>query len=111
MSCEIFITSDKWRQRGEFGSLNKYPLYIGNVQRAVEGRLISCTMALGSQLPISIFYRTCQCVSPNLFPRFKQRESIEVGKASKCTGGMSAALGNGVRKINTDLAKVGLFTM
>jgi len=40
----MFITSDKWQQLGEFGSLNKYPIYIGNVQRAVEGRLIPRTM-------------------------------------------------------------------
>ncbi len=45
----MFITSDKWQQPGEFGSLDKYPIYIGNVQRAVQGRLISRTMARRSQ--------------------------------------------------------------
>jgi hypothetical protein len=45
LSCEIPITSDKRQQLGEFGSLNKNSIYIGNVQRAVEGRLISRIMA------------------------------------------------------------------
>jgi hypothetical protein len=35
------MTSPKRRQLACFGSLNKNPMYIGKVQRAVEGRVIS----------------------------------------------------------------------
>src|SRR5512147_1600975 len=40
LSWEISITSANRQQLGEFGSLNRNPMYIGKVQLAVEGRLI-----------------------------------------------------------------------
>ena len=39
------MTSARRQQLGVFGSLNRNPMYIGNVQFAVEGRLSVLIMA------------------------------------------------------------------
>jgi hypothetical protein len=41
LSWEIAITSAKRQQLGDRGSLNRKPIYMANVQRAVEGRLMA----------------------------------------------------------------------
>ncbi|MCK5122501.1 MAG: hypothetical protein KAQ91_10980 [Methylococcales bacterium] len=45
LSCEIDISSPNRRQLACFGSLNKKPIYIGKVQWAVNGRVISLIKA------------------------------------------------------------------